>query len=274
MALLADRMDHSLKTMDEVETRLKLPIIGSIPILNLEPKKESTLLIADYGSSFQIQKDFEEEQPFQEWNLGYDNLKDNLLLSIDGCPNPPCILGVTSCYPGEGVSTIAANLAQSLIKEGNGRVLLVDANLRHPSNHLIFDLALSPGLSDILFKEHENLPVIHTLPKQGLDVLTSGNREVQSLHLAESKAFNDFLERCKKDYSFVIIDMPPISEGSSAIRLASITDGVIFVVEFERVRRQVALRAKELLVKAQTNLLGVVLNKRKFYVPEWLYRTL
>ena len=76
----------------------------------------------------------------------------------------------------------------------------------------------------------------------------------------------------KRNYQFVVLDLPPLSEGSSAVRMAGLADGMILVAEAERARVEVVQRAKESLQDADARLLGAVLNKRRFYIPAWLYR--
>jgi len=78
----------------------------------------------------------------------------------------------------------------------------------------------------------------------------------------------------KKDYRHVVLDMPAMKEARLAARLASLCDGVVLVIEAERLRWEVLLEAKAQLLKWNANTLGVVLNKRRFPIPEWLYRTL
>ena len=211
----------------------------------------------------------------------YEALRDRVLLSVDGSSKPSCILALTSCLSDEGVSTVAANFAVTLARHAQGSVLLVDANLRRPSVHRIFGVKISPGLLDILVDDRRNREIIHSSSAGNLSssagnlfVLSSGRRAVDLSRLYRSQVFRDLVDRWKRQYRFVVFDIPAVSEDSSAVHLASLVDGVILVVEAERVRWQVAQRAKERLLEAKANVLGVVLNKRRFPVPGWLYRTL
>ena len=204
----------------------------------------------------------------------YDTLRDRLIFSVDGSSEPPRILGVTSCHSGEGVSTVAANLAVTLARHGEGSVLLVDANLGRPSVHRIFGVKLSPGLLDILVDGWPNREIIRASSAGNLFVLSSGRRAVDLSGLYQSKSFADLLSRWRRQYRFVVFDIPAVGSDSSAVHLASLVDGIVLVVEAERIRWQVAQRVKERLLEAKANVLGVVLNKRRFPVPGWLYRTL
>jgi len=204
----------------------------------------------------------------------YETLRDRVLLSVDASSKPLRILALTSCLNNEGVSTVAANLAVTLARHDQGSILLVDANLRRPSAHRIFRVKLSPGLLDIVVNARRNREIIHSSPIGNLFVLSSGRRAVDISRLYRSKAFRDLVDLWRRQYRFVVFDLPALREDSSALHLASLVDGVIWVVEAERVRFQVAQRAKERLLEAKANLLGVVLNKRRFPVPGWLYRRL
>jgi capsular exopolysaccharide synthesis family protein len=204
----------------------------------------------------------------------YEMLCERALLCVDDAPQELRIIALTSSVSQEGVSTVAANLAVTLARHAQGSVLFVDANLRRPAAHRIFGVKISPGLWDMLVDGQRNREIIHSSPQGNLFVLSSGRRSVSLAGIYRSRTFTNLLERWRRQYRFVVFDLPPVSEDSSAIYLANLADGVIWVVEAERLRWQVARRTKERLLEAKVNLLGVVLNKRRFPVPEWLYRTL
>jgi Mrp family chromosome partitioning ATPase len=89
-----------------------------------------------------------------------------------------------------------------------------------------------------------------------------------------SDEFRKLLVQMKKAYRFIVLDLPAVNEASWTVRLARLCDGVCLVVEAERSRWEVVDRTREQLVRSNANVLGVVLNKRKMHIPEWLYRTL
>jgi Mrp family chromosome partitioning ATPase len=82
------------------------------------------------------------------------------------------------------------------------------------------------------------------------------------------------MKKLKKDYRYVIVDLPAINEVKWAVRAASLCDGVGLVVEAERSRWEAILEAKQQLLMSHANILGVILNKRRFPVPKWLYESL
>ena len=183
-------------------------------------------------------------------------------------------LGLTSCYSGEGVSTVAAQLAVTAAGRGQQRVLLVDANLARPGVHRTFGVDLQPGLAEIL-SDPEGLPAaIQPTGVAGLSVVAAGMPEESPGEALDCAALAGVLDRLRADFDLVIFDLPPSGQTGSATRLAALLDGLVMVVEAERVRWEVAQRTSELLRRAGVRLLGAVLNKRRQHVPNWLYRTL
>jgi capsular exopolysaccharide synthesis family protein len=204
----------------------------------------------------------------------YEAFRERLLLSSNGSTGAPYVLAVTGCRRGEGVSAVAANLAATLSRHNNEPVLLVDANIGHPSVHRIFKANLSPGLTDVLANGQSDGDVIQSLPARNPHILSAGTTNGNLSEIFDSDGFTKLLKSMKNRYRFLVIDIPALNEASSATRVASLCDGVVLVVEAERSRWEVIQRAKEELVKSNANVLGVVLNKRRFPIPGWLYQTL
>ncbi len=90
----------------------------------------------------------------------------------------------------------------------------------------------------------------------------------------ESQRFDGFLNKVRNSFDFVIFDCAPVPGFPDTQTLCSKVDGVILVITFDKTRRQVALRAKKELEDAGANILGVVINRRKYYIPDWIYRRL
>ena len=204
----------------------------------------------------------------------YETLRYSLLKPEDGTTELPRIIAVTSCNRREGVSTIASSLAVTLSLHGD-RVLFIDANFRHPSAQQIFRVNPSPGLGEVFYGGIDITAAIQPSSIENLFILSTGETKKDPAHEYESPEFIELLNIFKRDYGYVVFDAPPMQRaGNSAVRLAGIVDGVILVVESEKIRWEVAQRMKAQLIEAKANLLGIVLNKRKFHVPRWLYDTL
>jgi len=257
IALFSEYLDHSIKTPEEVEERLLLPTLACIP-------KVRTSRISS-AENWDIPVRIREH---------YESLKEQLLLGQKGSKKEPRVLAIAGSHDDEGASTVAANLAATLARLGDGQVLLIDADLRHPSVHQIFESRLSPGLTDILANGHSIEGVIVPSPVKNLHILSTGTIDGNLSEIFDSDAFIDLFKSIKKDYRFVVIDLPAVNEASWAVRLARLSDGVGLVVEAGRSRWEVVQRTKELLAQSNANVIGVVINKRRFYIPRWLYRTL
>lgn len=267
LAFFFEYIDHSIKTPEEAKDRLQLPTLASIPLVraNRSPPSAKRRRHKTGGRIWEIPARVRQY---------YETLGEQLLQSSDGSTEKPRVFAVVSCHRGEGVSTIAANLATWLAQRGNGDVLLVDANTAHPSVHRIFKKKLSPGLVDVLENGQGNGDAILSSPVQNLHILSVGRVKVNLSQIFDSDRFSKRLSSIKGPYRFVVFDLPAVSQTSIVPRLAGLCDGVIIVVEAERLRWEVVQRMKEQLVKAGADVLGVVLNKRRFPIPAWLYRTL
>ncbi len=306
LAFFSEYLDHSIKTTEEAEEKLQLPTLASIPSIQRvradgvpamakqEGQAKNGGKIAEKLLQWNIPAKIREHyevvrerllrsngsEPLPELAVTkeirehYEAFRERVLLRSNGSTGAPYVLAVTSCRRGEGVSTIAANLAATLSRHDNGRVLLVDANIGHPLVHQIFEAKLSPGLTDVLANGQSNDDTIQSLPAHKLHILSAGTTNENLSEIFDSDGFTKLLTSIKNHYRFVVIDVPALNETSSSARLAGLCDGVVLVVEAEQLRWEVAQRAREQLVNSDANILGVVLNKRRFHVPAWLYQTL
>ncbi len=276
LAFIVDHFDHSLKTPEDVDEKLRLPTLVSIPRVrssraSLRPPSVGIISGPAKGkpgattpADWEIPK---KVRPF------YEALRDRVQQTKEG-GKAPRMMAVTGWCRGEGTSTVAANLALMLSRHGECRVLLVDANLPHPSMHTKFGLNLSPGLAEATTDGREARSLVQPLPARNLFLLSAGTSDGDVSRIWDSERFHKLLGALKDEYSFIVFDAPALSEAGSMGLLADAMDGIILVVEAERVRWEVAQRAKERLDQAGANVLGVVLNKRRFVIPEFLYRRL
>jgi len=172
-------------------------------------------------------------------------------------------LGVTSSCRGEGVSTVAAQLAMTAASCGKYRVLLVDANMEHPMVPRILGVSPEPGLAESL-SDGDSMPIrIQPSAVANLSVLAAGKVNGSALWQYESAGLARVVGELREDFDLVVFDMPAAGERDSAIRLAGLLDGVVLVVEAERASRDLTRRAAALLTQGNARLLGAVLNKQK-----------
>lgn len=171
---------------------------------------------------------------------------------------------------GDGNSTTAVNFVTSLAKNPQCSVCIIDADIRRPCLHQVFNFDLKEGLTDFLAAESACEPRMAKI-QENLFFLNSGSVGSRSAGLLESARLESFLTQAKNHFDHVILDCPPVSTFPETRRLASMADGVVLVVNAGVTMSNVALRAKRDLSEAGARLLGVVLNNREYYIPRWLY---
>lgn len=167
---------------------------------------------------------------------------------------------LTSARQGAGKSFISSNLAVTLASE-NKRILLVDADFRKPSVQKIFKLKNSLGLSTLLTDDELTTEkVVQYSRYNNLYVLPSGAIPPNPSELLNSEKMSKIMEELKKDFDFIIYDMPPLLEVADAQILAGKVDGTIFVIPKGQLTEEDALKSKELLSIAGARVLGAVMN--------------
>lgn len=177
---------------------------------------------------------------------------------------------VTSSGPREGKSTTVANLAVSIAQAGKF-VLVVDADLRNPTQHKLFGLDNGQGLSVTLAQDLDFRNYIQDTAVPGVSVLTGGPVPPNPAELVGSKRMKRLIEEVSKQYDMVLFDTPPIVAVTDAAILAQEVDGVILVLASGEVNKDYAQRAKELLDKVGAKILGAVLNKVDLKTSEYYY---
>jgi len=175
---------------------------------------------------------------------------------------------ITSAGPREGKSTTVANLAVSMAQTGKS-VLVVDADLRNPSQHKLFGLDNREGLSAALLKDHDYQTYIRETAVPGVMVLTGGPMPPNPAELVGSKRMKCLIEEASEQFDIVLIDTPPIIAVTDAAIIAQEVDGVILVLASGEVNKEYALKAKELLDKVGAKILGAVLNKVDMKTSEY-----
>jgi uncharacterized protein involved in exopolysaccharide biosynthesis/Mrp family chromosome partitioning ATPase len=195
----------------------------------------------------------------------YDTLRDRLItyFEVKNLTHNPKLVALTSCGDSAGVTSTAAGLAAALSETGDGNVLLVDMNVERGAAHHFYKGHLSCGIDEALTKEKRHEARV----QNNLYVVTESASE-DSLPRVLPKRFMSLVPKLKaSDYDYIIFDMPPMSQISITPRLARYMDMVMVVVESEKSDRDVVQRAVAMLAETRANV-GVVLNKRKTYVPE------
>jgi len=169
---------------------------------------------------------------------------------------------LTSTGPGEGKSTTASNLATVYAQQGL-RVLLIDADLRKPTAHYTFRLENHVGLTNVLTKQSTLGQAVQGTEVPELFLLTSGPIPPNPAELLASNNMTELLKEMKEQFDMVIFDTPPVLAVADAQILANQVEGSILVVSSGKTDKEAAIKAKELLLKANAKVLGAVLNNRK-----------
>lgn len=276
LAFACEYLDHTIRTPREVVQKLRLPTLAYVPYARsavVRPvRRRSRRNLHLLASAVPEQA---------SWDIPalvrghYQALAHNLAYGPDGFARAgPRVLALVGSNRGEGVSEVAANLAAALSREADGPVLLVDANLPNPSLHRIFDVQPSSGWANLPGNSDGCAALVLPSPVENLSLLPAGTLSGDSLEAFKPAEWAAAIKKLKKEYRYVVVDLPAINEVKWTVRAASLCDGVGLVVEAERSRWEAILEAKQQLLMSHANVLGVILNKRRFPVPKWLYENL
>ncbi len=243
LVFFVDYLDSRLKTPMDLKAYLSVPFLGMIPAVS-RGKGTGNPLVTGLGPG-----------GFSE---AFKTVRTNVLFSSadDGLRS----LVVTSAGPGEGKSICSANLAIALAETGL-RVLLVDADMRRPRVHEIFDVPEEPGLSNLLTGNAKASEVIRKANVDKLWVMSAGHIPVNPAELLSSLRFVDFLAALEDHFDWVVLDTPPVLVVADSIVVANKTTGVMFVVGADQTSRNAARNAIEQLQATNANVIGSVLNK-------------
>jgi polysaccharide biosynthesis transport protein len=237
IAVLLEYFDTSFRNVADVETRLRLPVLGVIPFTR------DPLGAADDDPS--------ELEPFRV-------LHTNINLTLK--PTQPHALVIFSAGPGEGKSTTLHRLARLMGASGE-RVILIDSDLRRPTQHRLAGCSKEPGLSELLLAQKSLDEVIQKNASPGLDFIPSGGAAGFTLSLIYGNRLRETIAALKQRYDKIVFDSPPIIGVSDASVLVSAVDGAVLLIQHRRNPQSMVLRAQQIVESLKTPLIGVVLNQ-------------
>lgn len=187
----------------------------------------------------------------------YNTLRTNIRFAIpgEGCKR----LCLTSGLASEGKSTTILNTAISFAENGS-KVLLIDGDMRRPSQARLLIEKASPGLSNVLAGLCEADVAIRRNIKPNLDVLFSGEIPPNPLELLGSPRMKELIDTMSERYDVILVDTPPISVVSDACEIANVTDGVLFLVRQNETERDAVRKGIKQLELSNCRLLGFVIN--------------
>ena len=251
VVVLRDYLDATVKNTDDVDRKLKAPMLGILPLVRVATKQSEEEAEKAAATAFT-----------DETQTGFAESVRTLRTSITltGLENPAQVILVTSSVPGEGKTTTACNIAEAFGQME--KVLLIDADMRRPT--MAKKLGLEPGkpgLSNAVAYPDTIQDSIQTVEGLNIDVMSAGPIPPNPLELLASKKFREILESLRGQYQRIIIDSAPVHAVSDALYLSTVTGGVVYIVKADDTRDKLAAGGIERLRGSNARILGVVLNQ-------------
>lgn len=250
-AFLLEYQDRSFRDADEVAALLDLPVLSQVPYLEIPEEATNPLHAA---MDLTVCSLHAPQSPEAEVFRG---LRTQMFFAANGATLH--VLAVTSAKPGDGKTTVTANLAFSLAQTGR-RVLLVDCDMRRPRMNQVFGVDNETGLSMALQGKVSPWDVTHHVPETNVTFLPAGPNPGNPAEMLESPAFHDFLELAKSEYDFVLLDCPPVLKVADPCIIASQVDGMLLAMRVSQDTKPEALKTLEMLEQTGVTMLGLVLN--------------
>lgn len=240
IALLLEQMDDAIADPAEVQRRLGLPLLGSVPKVEGQTPKEALL---DRKSALVD---------------AYLAIQTNLAFTTEhGVPRS---FAVTSTRPAEGKSTTALALATTLSR-GRKRVILVDGDMRSPSVHQMGGVNHDRGLSNFLTGEDDIGSLVFVMQDLGFTAMSAGPIPPNAAELLTGGRLSLLIKRLLEEYDHIVIDSPPVMGLADAPLIASRVEGVIYAVESHGIRSTLVKTALARLAAANAHIFGGVLTK-------------
>lgn len=242
-AFFVEYMDDTLKSAEDIEKTLQLPLLDIVPLTD---EKNGPLYVLSDSKSAVAES--------------YRTIRTGIMLSsLDD--DPLKVLLLTSAVPNEGKSTTSTNLAVAMAQMGE-KVLLIDVDMRRHNLHEFFSLENRVGISDVIVDPSRLEEAIQTVPSvPNLKIITGGTLAPNPSELLGSERMRAIIEGLRGTYDRIILDSPPLMAFSDSLVLSRLSDGVIMVVWGANTHRDVVLQAVNALKGVKAHIVGVVLNK-------------
>jgi capsular exopolysaccharide synthesis family protein len=273
-AIFLEYLNDTVRSTEDVEKMLRLPTLAVIPAIGDLKGAGRRLLTGgakkdgNWRNSNELLLDADARSPLAE---AYRHLRTSVLLSTAG--RPPKTLLITSSVPSEGKTTTAINTAISLAQTG-AKVLVIDADMRRPRLHSLFDINKRLGLSSILSSEMSEADIFSTIEQHeqsGLYLMTAGPIPPNPAELIGSEQMRRLISSLEPTFNHIVIDSPPIASFTDGVLIASIVDGVLLVVHGGKSTRDVVRRSQQLLNDVGAKIFGVVLNNVHLRPHDYYY---
>ncbi len=250
-AIWVDLIDRTLKSAQEAQTLFGYSLLGMIPRFKvaegLDRLNSASGISARVTVAHGPRSIVHEAYRMLQANLKFTNLDKKVQTIV-----------ITSSLPGEGKSEVAANLAATLAQSGK-RVLLIDADMRSPSQHHLWGMVNSIGLSNLIVDPEEMNDVLQPVIPN-LTVITAGVMPPDPISLLESESMRQILQQFSQRYEYILFDSPPLVGMADAAMLGKLSSGVLLVARPGVVTYSSVAAAQDLLHRSGANVLGLVAN--------------
>jgi capsular exopolysaccharide synthesis family protein len=241
-------LDRTVKTSDQVEQAIKVPMLGPIPLLKEVSSDPNRLSERDL---------YVFKHPTSRAAECCRSIRTSILFS--GADRALKALTVTSPNPREGKTTSVIYLG-TIFAQSNQRVLLVDTDMRRPRLHKSLGVPRGRGLSNLLLGDAAYEDVVKTTEIPNLFVLPCGPTPPNPAELLLTKRFKQVLEELKERYDLILLDSPPLQAVSDAVVLSRLSDGVVLIAEAGKTHREALVRSARQLRDVDAHIVGVILN--------------
>jgi len=249
IALIAEYLDTTVKTRHAVEAAIGAPLLGIVPMV--DTRQLSSL-------SLEVDRSvFAHAMPRSPLAECLRTIRTNLMFRTQ--KRTLGRLLIASANPREGKSFLSANLA-AIIAMSGARVLILDADLRRPAIHKRYGISNDPGLVDVLLGDVPSKEAIRPSHVPGVDILPAGRTPENPSELLSPPAMTDLMNALP-EYDVILIDSPPVNVVADALVLASLADGIVFVVESGRSSTALLQSSAARLRSVNQVLLGAIVNK-------------
>lgn len=249
---LLEYMDNTIKLPSQVEEKLRLPLLGSVPY--------DSSLFQKRGNGGQASSPMLKVMSDSQAMILEPLRMVRAAISLSKAGNPPKVLTVSSTAPMEGKSILSSFMAVAFAESGQ-KTLLIDGDMRKPRQHRICGLSNEIGLSTLLSGQSGIDNCIHHNIIPNVDVITGGPAPPNPAELLQSKLMEQILTALGKAYSHIVIDSPPLLPVADPLILGNLADGMVLVVAAGKLPLHALQQAVGRLNKYDINLLGVVLNQ-------------
>lgn len=249
LSYLIEIADKTFRNPSEIAQQLGMQVIGHVPVLSTKKVEANDSSLDDTLVTFHLPKSQQSE--------AFRAIRTSIFFNSKGKSSQ--IIQVTSPTPGDGKSTLAANLAVSLAQSGK-KVLICDADLRRPTVHYLFGNDSDIGFTQVLKGEAEIEDAIADCDVDGLSIMPCGARPTNPSELLTSTRLYELFEVLREKFDYIIMDTPPMLAVTDPCAVAARADGVILAMRIKKNIKLSASRAKEILDSVNAPILGIVVN--------------